>query len=208
MDVRYFASGELVVSLQADVVEGKDARWLKSGIAAATGISRYRQRLFVQESLLGDDHTFTCVDGPLVVMLVIVPFVTHDPERIGELNYAAHYHNEMKVEEMLQLPLDPNHDDFDGWTALCYAAEAGAVEIVGLLLEAKADVERPGCERKTPLTLAAKCGNDTVVQLLLETSASTERRCASANCVAFRCGCEVLPSCYTVARSPRSGEPK
>eukprot|EP00435_Cladocopium_sp_Y103_P019269 s3677_g4.t1 len=172
MDVCYFASGELVVSLPNDVVEGKDARWLKGGIAAATGISRFRQRLFVEETLLGDDHTFTCVDGPLVVKLVILPFVPCDSIRFNHLVNAACFHYDMKVEEMLQLPLDPNDNDFADWTPLCAAAKAGAMKIVGLLLEAKADVDRPGRARKTPLMFAAMGGHDTVVQLLLESSAS------------------------------------
>jgi len=76
MEVCYSASGELVVSLPADVVEGKPVKWIKGSIAAAIGMSRHRLRLFLHEALLGDAYTFTCAYGPLVVQLVILPFVT------------------------------------------------------------------------------------------------------------------------------------
>ena len=122
MEVCYSASGELVVSLPADVVEGKPVKWIKGSIAVAIGMSRHRLRLFLHEALLGDAYTFTCAYGPLVVQLVILPFVTHDPVVMSELNLAATENNEMTVEEMLQLPLDPNQDDFDGVTPLCAAA--------------------------------------------------------------------------------------
>mgnify|MGYP000639310584 CR=1 FL=1 len=176
MDVCYSASGELVVSLPADVVEGKPVRWIKGNIAAGIGMSRHRQRLFLHEALLGDDYTFACASGPLVVQLVILPFVTHDPVVMSELNLAATENNEMAVEEMLQLPLDPNQDDFDGVTPLCAAAEAGAARTVCLLVEAMADTERVGQRQRTPLHLAAQGGRHVVVKLLLEASASTNHR--------------------------------
>ena len=173
MEVCYSASGELVVSLPADVVEGKPVKWIKGSIAVAIGMSRHRLRLFLHEALLGDAYTFTCAYGPLVVQLVILPFVTHDPVVMSELNLAATENNEMTVEEMLQLPLDPNQDDFDGVTPLCAAAEAGAARTVCLLVEAMADTERTGQRQRTPLHLAAQGGRDFVVKLLLEASAST-----------------------------------
>ena len=151
-------------------------RWIKGSIAAAIGMSRHRQRLFLHEALLGDDYTLTCVYGPLVVQLVILPFVTHDPVVVSDLNLAAAANNEMTVEEMLQLPLDPNQDDFDGVTPLCVAAEAGAATTVCLLVEVMADTERVGQRQQTPLHLAAQGGRHVVVKLLLEASASTNHR--------------------------------
>ena len=176
MDVCYSASGELVVPLPADAVEGKPVRWIKGSIAAAIGMSRHRQRLFLNEAVLGDDYTFTTAYGPLFVQLVVLPFVTPDPVVMSELNLAAAENNEMTVEEMLQLPLDPNQDDFDGVTPLCAAAEAGATTTVWLLVEAMADTERLGQRHQTPLQLAAQSGRDVVVKLLLEASASTNHR--------------------------------
>ena len=175
MEVCHSASGELVVSLPADVVEGTPVKRIKGSIAVAIGMSRHRLRLFLHEALLGDAYTFTCAYGPLVVQLVILPFVTHDPVVMSELNLAATENNEMAVEEMLQLPLDPNQDDFDGVTPLCAAAEAGAARTVCLLVEAMADTERTGQRQRTPLHLAAQGGRDFVVKLLHFCSSTVQR---------------------------------
>ena len=89
MDICYSASGERVVSLPPAVVDGKPVRWIKGSDAKAIGMSRHRQRLFLREELLSDNYTFTCSSGPLVVQLVILPFVPHDPVVTSELNFAA-----------------------------------------------------------------------------------------------------------------------
>ena len=186
MDVCYSASGELVVSLPADVVEGKPVRWIKGSIAAAIGMSRHRQRLFLHEALLGDDYTFTCVYGPLVVQLVILPFVTHDPVVVSDLNVAAAANNEMTVEEILHLPLDPNQDDFDGVTPLSVAAEAGAATTVCLLVEAMADTERVGQRQRTPLHRSSRrpgfCGEAVAGGICVD----KDQRCIRENGVACR----------------------
>lgn len=176
MDVCYAASGELLLSLSADVVDGQTAKWLKGSIAAASGMSRHRQRLFLGEVLLGDNDVFACACGPLVVQLVILPFAAHDPGMLYNLTRAAFANNHRRVEQILQLPLDPNHCDFNGLTPLGAAAEAGAARAVSLLIEASADTELAGPQQRSPLHVAAQRGRGVVVKLLLEASASTASR--------------------------------
>ena len=144
-------------------------------------MSRHRQRLFLREELLSDDYTFTCASGPLVVQLVILPFVPHDPVVTSELNFAAAQNREMTVEAMLQLPVDPNQGDFDGVTPLCAAAKAGAAMPVWLLLEAMADTEQVSERQQTPLHLAIQSGRDDVMKLLLEADASTDHKDVHGN---------------------------
>jgi hypothetical protein len=60
----------------------------------------------------------------------------------------------------------------NGWTALLYACEKGADEVVDLLLRAGADVNYQGPWRKyTPLMLAVESGNTNTVSLLLKAGA-------------------------------------
>jgi ankyrin repeat protein len=76
------------------------------------------------------------------------------------------------VRALLQEGADVNAPQGDGMTALHWAAEAGSVEMVGMLLYAGANVE--GVTRLggyTPLHLASKAGKDRVVARLLEAGA-------------------------------------
>ena len=76
------------------------------------------------------------------------------------------------VRALLKNGADVNAAQGDGMTALHWAAEAGDVEMVGMLLYAGANVQ--GVTRLgdyTPLHLASKAGNEGVVARLLEAGA-------------------------------------
>ncbi|MES2832142.1 MAG: ankyrin repeat domain-containing protein [Pseudomonadota bacterium] len=54
-----------------------------------------------------------------------------------------------------------------GWTALHYAAAAGSVEIVRMLLEQSAYIDAEAPNKTTPLMMAARSGKTSVVELLI-----------------------------------------
>lgn len=63
-----------------------------------------------------------------------------------------------------------------GWTALHYAAAAGDVEIVRLLLEQHAYIDAESPTKVTPLMMAAREGQEDVVKVLLEEGADASLR--------------------------------
>jgi ankyrin repeat protein len=63
-----------------------------------------------------------------------------------------------------------------GWTALHYAAAAGALDIVRLLLEEHAYIDAESPTKVTPLMLAAREGQEDAVKLLLEEGADASLR--------------------------------
>lgn len=85
------------------------------------------------------------------------------------------------VRELLKEGADVNLAQGDGMTALHWAAEAGDVEMVGMLLHAGANVK--GVTRigdYTPLHIASEAGHGEVVRALLEAGADVEARRAFA----------------------------
>lgn len=63
-----------------------------------------------------------------------------------------------------------------GWTALHYAAAAGATDIMRLLLEHHAYIDAESPTKVTPLMLAAREGQEDAVKLLLEEGADASLR--------------------------------
>lgn len=70
------------------------------------------------------------------------------------------------------LPVDilNNHGD----SALHYAAEEGRDQVVSILLEAGAHIDRQGCEGSTPIHLAVRNGHLSTLQLLLSKKGRTD----------------------------------
>ncbi len=63
-----------------------------------------------------------------------------------------------------------------GWTALHYAAAAGDIEIIRLLLEHHAYIDAESPTKVTPLMLAAREGQEEAVKVLLEEGADASLR--------------------------------
>jgi ankyrin repeat protein len=72
------------------------------------------------------------------------------------------------VEELLEMSVDVNQQDEQGWTALNWAAGKGDVEITKHLLRNGADVFNVGRDQRTPYKIALAAGRVDVVKLLKE----------------------------------------
>lgn len=84
------------------------------------------------------------------------------------LMMAAFRKNKEAVLEMLKRGAQVNQK---GWTALHYAAAAGSVDIVTILLDKYAYIDAESPSGMTPLMIAAREGQEDVVQLLLDQGA-------------------------------------
>jgi ankyrin repeat protein len=84
------------------------------------------------------------------------------------LMMAAFQKNKPAVLAMLEKGAQVNRP---GWTALHYAAAAGDIDIMKLLLERHAYIDAESPTGTTPLMLAAREGQEDAVQLLLEEGA-------------------------------------
>ena len=78
---------------------------------------------------------------------MVVPFADVSQSQANDLVAAAEKGSMAEVESMLHLPQDPDLFGSDGSAALMYAAGAGHVEIVRLLLLLKADTGRGAAQR-------------------------------------------------------------
>ena len=185
MEVCFLASGERVVTLDAADFEGKTGKAVKQALAAKIGITRFRQRLFLENdaSEIPDDEVFASV--PKKVQLVVMEFCPPNAEEEQEMMWAASENDTAGLEELLKRPLNPmaiyeDDDDMEGMTALHYAAEDGQVEPMQLLLEARAEINANTSSSVmgqdfAPLHLAVRCGHLAAVRFLVENGAEKEQ---------------------------------
>lgn len=169
LQIRKAASGELLVAVSSEVLESfKDVRALKRFLQPLCGLPRFRQRLLFDGQVLKDDDAVPA--APADVQLVLLNFCKPEPESEAELHDAAFVGSTLRVEAALQRPEDPNADGL-GDSPLTAAAYSGQIDVVRLLLEARADTGMPEDESQTPLEAASELGYQDIVRLLLESRA-------------------------------------
>ena len=177
------ASGERVATLDAAEFEGKTGKAVKQALAAKIGITRFRQRLFLENDAneIPDDEVFAFV--PEKVQLVVMEFCPPNAEEEEEMMWAASGNDTAWLEELLKRPLNPmaiyKDEDMEGMTALHYAAEDGQVEPMQLLLEARAEINANTSSVMgrdfAPLHLAVRRGHLEAVRFLVENGAEKEQ---------------------------------
>ena len=174
MEVRTL-SGATVTKLDENqlrcmVDSGQSVTDLKQHLATQLGYSRFRQRLLSEDAELQDDMPLRPFPG---VQMVILDFCAPTEALKEKLHVACRENRAVEVQRLLRSPLDP-HAYPDGCLgpfmdpALCAASQSGHLEVVRLLLEAKADANAATFKGKTALLFAAENGHLEVVHLLLQ----------------------------------------
>eukprot|EP00435_Cladocopium_sp_Y103_P036372 s452_g9.t1 len=176
MEVCSALSGETLVLLETDEVEGKSVKTLKQSLAARVGFSRFRQRFLSEDGSrrIPDEEIFEST--PVKIQLLIAALGKPEAQQEGMMTRAARDNDSVVLEQLLERPLDPNETDLGGETALHHAARNGHSKPVKLLLEAGADRDAttPG-PRLTPLLLATLGGHTHIVHLLIEADPDKEK---------------------------------
>ena len=155
----------------AEVLE---VRSLKQRLQKLCGASRFRQRLLHHGLQLEDD---AILKPPMDVQLVLLPFVHTQAEDRALLD-AARDGDLLMTEEMLRRPVNPSVviDNIDEChTPLGMACQAGHQEVVGMLLQASADVDGEfGVygQESTPLGTAIENGALLIAHTLLACGAN------------------------------------
>ena len=174
MEVCFLTSGETLAVLE-DELQGQTAKAVKKALAAKVGISRFKQRFFVEDgSEIQDDEVLDL--APLKIQLVVLEFWPTDDEETQKMILASRDNHVVALERLLQQPRNPNDANEDGKTPLFHAAEQGHVQVVELLLEAGANTDvSESAEGYTPLWLATRNGHLNIVQFLVEHGADKDQ---------------------------------
>ncbi|CAE7234424.1 DRS2 [Symbiodinium natans] len=147
-----------------------NVRSLKLHVAKLHGVPRFRQRVFIGNKATEDD---AALDAPTDFQLIFLEFATMSPEQAFKLTKASGYGCADEVEKLLQIPLNPNSANVEEWGPLLAAADHGHLEVVDLLLEARADPVFQGFEG-TALVLAGERGHVDITRSLLKAGAGME----------------------------------
>ena len=139
------------------------------------------------------------------------PVAAGSAEAEASLIAAARAGDGAAVEALLDGAVDVNASETGGMTALHWAVQRDAADVVGLLLDAGADATVPNRYGVAPLTLAAMNGNAAVVGRLLDAGADSNRRLADGETVlmtAARTGRpDVVQALLAAGADPNASEP-
>eukprot|EP00435_Cladocopium_sp_Y103_P040063 s837_g10.t2 len=175
MEVCFLASGERVAVLDAADVEGKSTKAVKQALAAKIGVTRFRQKLFLQGDAgeIPDDDIFSSV--PAKVQLLVLEFCPSNSKLDKQLKSAVRNNDTAVLEQLLKGPQSPNTRDAEGKTLFYHAADQGHVEPMRLLLEASAEIDTQSTAFKmAPLHAAAESGHLEAVRLLVQIGAQKD----------------------------------
>ena len=103
-------SGDVLAVLDADESEGKPAKAVKQALTDKVGISRFKQRFFVEDGSheILDHEVFA--SAPLKVQLVL-EYWPPDAEQSRKIISASRDKELFALEELLKCPLNPNEGD-------------------------------------------------------------------------------------------------
>ena len=175
MEVCFLTSGETLTVLE-DELQGQTAKAVKKALAAKVGISRFKQRFFLEDGShqIQDDEVLDPV--PVKIQLVVLEFWPTDDEVSQKMISASRDNGLVALEQLLQHPRNPNVASNDGKTPLFHAAELGHVGLIELLLEAGTKTDQPEfARRRTPLFVAACNDHLDTVRVLVEHGAAKDQ---------------------------------
>eukprot|EP00435_Cladocopium_sp_Y103_P008777 s492_g2.t1 len=177
MEVCFLASGERVALLDAADFEGKPAKAVKQTLASKIGVTRFRQKLFLEGDAvqISDDYIFPSV--PPKVQLVVLEFCPPDVAEDNKMTSAAKDNDVIALEQLLKCPRNPKTRDKWGTTPLEQAACKGHVEPMRLLLEAGVEIDAPfrfPPYSPGPLFQAVSGGHLEAVRFLVEKGAQKD----------------------------------
>ena len=93
---------------------------------------------------------------------------------MGKLIDAVKQGDRKTIDLLMEAGADLNEQDEQGWTALCFAAGKGFLDIVKRLIENGADREHVGRDRRTPYLIAFAAARVEVMEYLLRLDAISE----------------------------------
>eukprot|EP00439_Symbiodinium_sp_Y106_P040225 s702_g4.t3 len=164
--VQMMATGKEVATLKlSEYPEMACVRALKRHLSSLCGCPRFKQRILRDGTILADDTKLEVL-AEQTLQLVLLEFLPTTESEVQELLSAAANSNHAKLEALLQRPQDP---DLGAEPPLLASCRDGHLEVVRLLLEAEADVNRHDRNLYTPLARASSSGHVEVVDLLLQT---------------------------------------
>ncbi|CAE7749841.1 Mcat [Symbiodinium sp. CCMP2592] len=186
------ASGEELAAISSKKLQ--TVRGLKNQLEGFCGLPRFRQRLLLDGDNLPDDMV---LDFPSDrdLQLVMLGFVSTSQEQEEVMEAAIKDGSVAEVENLLQLPMDPNAGRFHSFLS----SSIGSIEIMQLLLEAKADPN--GGTRLPPLRHAILQHELEAVKCLLKAGASLEQGALTPLCFAALCGHSGVLRVLLVARA-------
>jgi ankyrin repeat protein len=137
-EVCFLTSGDNLTVLD-DKLQGQTAKTVKKALAAKfgtkVGSSRFTHRLYVEDSL---HEIHEVLDpAPLKIQLVVLEFWPTADKETQKMISRSRENNSVALEQLLQLPRNPNEVDKDGKTPLFHAAMQGHVQPMGLLMDAR-----------------------------------------------------------------------
>ena len=163
-------TGEVAASLDTTSFgseEGPTGLAVKQRLKEGLGVSRFRQKLLVEDHVVEDAATWSSLGSPDEMLLVLLEFTDEASEQLLD---GALQGDLAAVKSCLELPQEPNCQDSHGGTAVYTASRRGDVATVDMLLEAGADMNLKSMNG-TPLMAAAAAGHKEVVQRLLAANA-------------------------------------
>ena len=171
-------SGDTIAVVNFEEVEGKSTEALKEHLAPIIGVSKFQQRLTL------DNNDIPSCDVSLInqkVQLVVLQFREPDAKSERKMIAACIRDDVQTLQAFLEEPRDPNltinfTKDFKGLCLIHIATRYGCGQCVRLLLEASADQDSQEAHKsQTPLHIAAQLGHVEVVRILTEAGSGMDR---------------------------------
>ena len=167
MEVVFRATGNPLAVLDPNEIELTSGKAVKQALTTASGVCRFRQRLFLEDGTeIQDDEIIET--APAKVQLVKMAICPPDAAQSQQMFASCRNRDSVALEKLLRCTLQPNVTDEQGQTLVHEAARQGDFQSIQLLLEAGASTDQCDNDGWTPLHVAAENGHVDAVRYLVE----------------------------------------